>query len=589
MVSAAVLLYASLFFYPSWQKENVHSTFAWDVSGYYWYLPSVFVYHDLKGQHFGESVIRQYGFTPTFSQAFKTQSGGYVLNYSSGMALMYSPFFAMAHVLAKPLGYPADGFSKPYQAAISFGSLAVCLLGLWYFRKLLRFYFSDTVTAITIFLLAIGTNYLNYAAIDGALTHNWLFTLYVFLLLATRAFYQTFKTKYAVAIGGLCGLLILARPSEIVSVLIPLLWGMETISLSAIKARFRFYAHYLRQLLIAIVCLIAVGSIQLFYWKHVSGHWLVYSYGEQGFSWLRPHFYNYTVSYRSGWLVYTPLIVLSFIGIIPFLKYGKNKVAILAFFALNYYIVSAWDIWWYGGTGGRAMIQSYPIILFPFAHLIGYLLRHKAWLMVAMPFIVLATYMNIWFTVQAHGGEGLYDSETMTKAYYWRVAGRWHVPRETAKLKDIDELFEGMPKSLKPAYTNTLETDTSLSISTDALEGSRSIVMNPAHDVSNKYTFPLPADGADWLRAQATFHIKGKEWTAWRMTQFIVGFFSEGRIVKEKMIRVHRFLDDGYTRDIYLDVKLPNVKVDSCQIYFWNVGSEREIQIDNIKAWTFKE
>ena len=43
-----------------------------------------------------------------------------------------------------------------------------------------------------------------------------------------------------------------------------------------------------------------VGFIQLAYWKYASGEWLVYSYEDQGFSWLKPHLYEgiFQLSFR---------------------------------------------------------------------------------------------------------------------------------------------------------------------------------------------------------------------------------------------------------------------------------------------------
>jgi hypothetical protein len=578
LLSAAVVLYAGLAFCPRFKRGGSESTFGWDAGGYYWYLPSAFIYHDLKGQHFADSIIAKYQFTPALDYGFRNENGGYVLTYSSGMALLYAPFFTAAHLLAKPLGFPADGFSKPYQVAISLGSLLVCLLGLWYYRKLLRFYFSDGVTAIMILLLAVGTNYLNYAAIDGALTHHWFFTLYVFLLLATRAFYQRFEKRYAIAIGLLCGLATLIRPSEIISALIPLLWGMERLSLAAIRERLRLFHAQFGKLIIAALCMAAIGSIQLIYWKYVSGHWLVYSYAEKGFSWMHPHWRDYMLSYRSGWITYTPLMALCFVGIIPFLKYGRNKVAVLVFFAINLYIVSAWDIWWYGGTGGRAMIQSYPVILFPLASLVAWLLRHRAWLYVATPCMLLAAYVNIWFTVQAHGGEQLYDSEGMNKAYYWRVVGRWHVPPETERLKDASEIFSGRATDFRLVYRNDVSAE------------EQPIVLDEAHPYSPDYSFTLPDNNeADWLRVQARFRIAQKEWTAWKMTQFIVSVKGDGKVQNQQMLRVQRYLSDGETKEIFLDIRLPANGADSANILFWNPGSDKPVWIDHIRAWSFRE
>ena len=109
-----LMCYASFFFYPRWQQPETQAAIAWDVSGYYWYLPSVFIYKDLKHQSFKDSILNKYRPTNTdFQQGMKLPNGNYVMKYSSGMAVMYLPFFTAAHLVAGALGYPRDGFSLP--------------------------------------------------------------------------------------------------------------------------------------------------------------------------------------------------------------------------------------------------------------------------------------------------------------------------------------------------------------------------------------------------------------------------------------------------------------------------------------------
>src|SRR5580704_9191877 len=61
----ALMCYASFFFYPRWRQAKTDAAISWDVSGYYWYLPSVFIYHDLKGQAFKDSILAKYQPTNT--------------------------------------------------------------------------------------------------------------------------------------------------------------------------------------------------------------------------------------------------------------------------------------------------------------------------------------------------------------------------------------------------------------------------------------------------------------------------------------------------------------------------------------------
>ena len=187
LLAVLLMCYTSFFFYPRFKQHGSEATIAWDVSGYYWYLPSIFIYHDLKHQSFKDSILNKYGPTGTdFQQAMKLDNGNYVMKYSSGMAVMFLPFFTVAHMVAGPLGYARDGFSLPYQLGIQVGGFLLSILGLWYLRKLLLNFYPDKTVAVTLILLVFGTNYLNYSAVDCGMSHCWLFTIYVFILLNTH-------------------------------------------------------------------------------------------------------------------------------------------------------------------------------------------------------------------------------------------------------------------------------------------------------------------------------------------------------------------------------------------------------------------
>ena len=578
-----LMCYTSFFFYPRWKQHGAEAAIAWDVSGYYWYLPSIFIYHDLEHQSFKDSILKKYAPTgDDFQQGMKLDNGNYVMKYSSGMAVMFLPFFTVANMVAAPLGYPKDGFSAPYQLGIQLGGFLISVLGLWYLRKLLLIFYDDKAVAITLLLLVFGTNYLNYSSVDCGMSHCWLFTIYVFLLLNTHCFYQSFKLKYAIRIGLLVGLATLTRPTDIISCLIPLLWGMDSISLAAIKERIVLITKQFKGLLLPAVCAAIVISTQLVYWKHVSGHWLVYSYGDQSFSWKHPHVFLYSFNYRTGWLTYAPMLMLAVLGLIPFLLKGKNRVAIIVFCLLNYYIVSAWDIWWYGG---RAMVQNYPLLMFPMASIVSLALDKKALLWLLAPFALLSVYFNSWITWQSHRG-GLYDADCMTESYFWRVAGRWSVPENTIVLRDKTELYESQPGDLRLLYQNDLRSDTTL-------PGTKNLVLNKEIQRSPVYSFPFTNDNSKWLRVQAGFHCDHKECNVWKMTQFVVRLVNKSKpgegIIKENMVRVYRLLDDGVTRNISLDVKLPTEHYDSVRVLFWNGDSDKELIISDLKAWSFSK
>ncbi len=453
LAGAVIILYAATLFYPKWENQAGESSFGYDAFTYYGYLPAAFIYKDLKKQRFVDSIMDKYRFIPNHKPFVHEKSGNPVFTYSSGLALVYLPAFALAHVLAEPLGFPADGFSLPYQVIIQFWSILGVLVGLWYYRKLLRRYFSDSTAAWLLILLVFGTNFLNYTGIDVTLTHSWLFSFFVGLMLASDQYYRNPSYGYAAAMGIISGLCILIRPSEILVAVIPLFWGMGQVSLAAFRQRFQFLRRHISHLLLAFVLVLLIGSIQVAYWLYVTGEPLVYSYDDKGFSWLSPHFYLYTFSYRSGWLVYTPLMFFVFWAMLIHAKRGENRVALLGFFLLNYYVVSAWDIWWYGGMGGRAMVQSYAMAFMIIGSWWEWLKSTSAWIKgISYVLMALFAYVNIWFTYNAHAGQGLYDPSGMTSAYYWAVVGRSHVPEYTAIFKDTEEYFTGKPKDLRKLH-----------------------------------------------------------------------------------------------------------------------------------------
>src|SRR5690606_29850309 len=135
----------------------------------------------------------------------------------------------------------------------------------------------------------------------------------------------------------------------------------------------------------------AIVSIQFFYWKYATGNWLIYTYGEQGFLWLNPLFEQYTFNYETGWFTYTPLMILAILGLVPFVRNGQNRLAIITMILINYYIVCSWGAW---DMGGRGMVQGYALLVFPLAAFIQFLGQKRVLKWIALPIILLLTYFN---------------------------------------------------------------------------------------------------------------------------------------------------------------------------------------------------
>ncbi len=573
----AGMLACHFFYYPKWEKQGTEATLSWDVSGYYMYLPALFIYGDLKACGFQDDILARYGPTPDFQQAFvHPRSGNYVMKYSMGQALQFAPFFFIAHAWASSSdSYPPDGFSLPYQFMISMGSLLVAILGLLFLRKALLTYFRDGIVSLTLLGIFLGSNYLNYSAIDGAMTHNHLFTIYSLLILLTIRYYRNPSLVKSMGIGLLCGLATITRPTEILSLLIPFLWGVNLAKRASRQERLDFLKAHLPHLALASLLFLAVGSLQLVYWKYVSGSWLVYSYGDQGFSWLSPHIWKGLFSYRSGWLMYSPFMVFSLLGFYYLFRRNASLAWLPFCFSLLFiYVTFSWDIWWYGGSlGQRAMVQAYPILAFPLAAFFENFRASDKRLKMALAAIMgVFVYLNLWFTHQAHLGSMLYAGQ-MTGAYYWKTIGRLQSHPEDVKLLDNKEIFTSTPGNRRTLYVH----DTTF-------------LLDAERQFSPEIEVPVAGNpDFDWIRVSAVASIGTKEWNNWSMTQFIVELKNGGEVVKSSMIRIQRLLHDHQTREIHLDVSVPQVAFDTISVYFWNANGTRAIELRDISVEVFDE
>ena len=572
---------------PRQRAVATAAVIAWDVSGYYLYLPAIFIHHDLKELRLGQQRVRDYYPTPDFQQAFRhPASGNFVLKYSAGMAVQYLPFFLVAHALAAPLGYPPDGFSWPYQLAILLGSLLMAVLGLALLRRALLPRFGEWPTALTLLALVLGSNYLNYTAMNGAMAHNWLFTWYAALLLLTPAFYRQPTAGRATAIGAIIGLMALSRPTDILAALIPLLWGLSPDG-PVLRARLAFWRAHGGLLLAAGLAGAAVLSLQPLYWHYVSGDWVVYSYQGQGFSWLRPHLWNGIFSFRSGWLLYSPLLAVAVAGFAALRRQQPEAFWPLLVFAVAFtYVTFAWDEWTYGGSlGQRAMVQAYAVLAWPWAAAHRWLLARRPWLLAYAGLALLGGYYNLWLTYQAHRG-GLLAVGQMTRAYWWRVVGRYHVPPDVHLLLDTNYDFTGEPRNVRQLWQQDFEAGPACG--QPALQGQCSLLLDSAHPRSPEYVIPAQPGQFKWVRGSALASTAQPEWVEGHMTQFVVRFCQGPRVVRERTVQFQRVLQPNWPQELHFYVKAPREEFDHVTVVFLHYG-QAAMRFDNARLEGFDD
>jgi ABC-type multidrug transport system fused ATPase/permease subunit len=181
----------------------------------------------------------------------------------------------------------------------------------------------------------------------------------------------------------------------------------------------------------AIAILILMALPQLIYWKIQTGSYVYYSYGKQRFFFNHPHIWKGLFSYRKGWLLYSPVMILSVFGFIWLKRYNKQLlVPVLAFCLINIYIVFSWWCWWYGGSfGQRALIESYAFLSLPMAACITQLGKNRLILSAILLFALGTVYLNIRQTKQY--AEGILHWDSMSKELYWATFNKMqHLPED---------------------------------------------------------------------------------------------------------------------------------------------------------------
>jgi len=427
-----IFLFALVCVIIVFNEDKPHKNqFASDTGGYYLYLPAIFIYHDIGKLSFYDKIDSQYNHPfDKNCTLYKNNTNDHLLNkYPAGVAVFEFPFFITAHLYCLITGqYQPDGYSLPYQLGGLFSNIFWVIVGLLFLRQVLNRYFNDNIVVLTILCIAFGTNLYAYSSFNIGMSHPYSFFLFSLLAYITNLIYSVPKHQSFNRLAGLLGLVLgmifIVRPINIIVVLIPLLWLLQ--NPFNLKERFWFLTHHYKEVFLVLTGFFLVAFIQFYYWKYITGNWLVYSYTGERFDFLHPHILNGLFSFRKGWFLYTPL---SFIGCLGFYFLWKKNARLMfpiaLFLTIMIYAVFSWQQWWYGGSFGcRPLIESFVFLSFPLAAIIEHFYNSATKLKKTAFFSLLfcLVFLNIFQTYQY--SMGLIHWDRMTKEYYFRVFGK---------------------------------------------------------------------------------------------------------------------------------------------------------------------
>ena len=248
--------------------------YASDEIQYFAWLRSVAFDHDAnfenEYQHFYDAGVSQ---SPGFHETFleRTTESGRRINYTTpGSALLWSPFYGVAHLVALVGGAPADGFSHPYIAAVTYGSALYGFLAVLFSALAARRVVGNGIGASV--CVAIGSPLLFYTYLApgfGHATSAFAVSLFFWTWIRVR---ERWSLGGAIVLGLAGGLMALVREQDVLLALAPALDFL----VDGFRPKVRHPAPAVRwPVLVGAAGAIGFGlvySVQLLAYTAVNGH-----------------------------------------------------------------------------------------------------------------------------------------------------------------------------------------------------------------------------------------------------------------------------------------------------------------------------
>ena len=447
-ILVCVALALTWFFHKDATRFSDRSEIWSDRAGYYIYLPATFFYHfDTRKMPADLDIITGGGFSiDTLKNKLETK-------YTYGVSLMISPFFVAANLVSRIAGLDDEnGFSMLYTRMLNIAAVFYLLLGLWFLKKFLDFYFKPVIVFFVVALIFLGTNLFYYALLDGIMSHVYSFFLFAVFLFALKKFRQKGAYIYYVLLCAGFVLAVLIRPTNILLGTIFFFWDADGPA---------EWLRRLKQFLKPSYFLLFLGFLfiaflpQLIYWNYLSGHWLHFSYSGEGFTnWNNPRIAAVLFSPVNGLFPYTPLVFLFIAGIIMMLFQKKhNGWLIAALFVAVTFICASWKMWYFGCSyGQRSFIEYYTILAVPFGWFVTHLFKMRSFFVTTLLFflIFLFSYVNLRFTFSLYRFERCYYGSTWDWDHYLRTIERSGIISPIHQVQSYENDFENM--ALSPVF-----------------------------------------------------------------------------------------------------------------------------------------
>ena len=326
---------------------------------------------------------------------------------SIGTAILWLPFFLIAHGASWLLGLPTDGYTVLYQTAVCLGSMLFGFAGILATYRLCREHASPGAALCAVVLIWFAGNVVYYMVAEPSMSHMASLGAVGTFLAWWRCGKARGAASYWAGLGVLGGLAALVRPQNGLYLCLPAIEWLERGIADFRARRWRPALLHARNGLLMGAAAVCMISIQLKAWQIVYGSFrdAGYLYGSgQSFHWLCPRILQVLFSLQHGLFTWHPIYLAGAVGL--WWLVGKDRaygMLLVLAFALQVYVVASWRVWWQADAfGGRMLISTAPILAVGLAQFTGRTGRSgRTWVTVAGAGILL---WNLAFFIQYRFG-----------------------------------------------------------------------------------------------------------------------------------------------------------------------------------------
>jgi hypothetical protein len=350
-----------------------------DGVAYYAYLPAVVVYGSLDMHMVFSHVIAAN--VPVYSGTVSTVlPNGMTADFKPvGSAVLALPFYLVMRLLMLGGGLvtgkagPDPTVGLPYQLSFTMASLFYLVVALALIYMFIRRRWGSSPAMYAIAAVLFATPLAAYSFFDPSYSHTFsVFTITAFALLV----YQTSERRSLLVwalLGVMAALIVLVHYQEGLFILLMPAEGIWLIS------RRRWV---LRELLGYLVSSATFGICllpQMVVNRVIFDRWLPTGAPDISFNFGHPHLIDMLFSTHHGWIAWSPIVVIAFLGLpLAVRMLGWLVVALIAIGLLDVYLNASLSDW-YGGSafGARRLTDQTLLLAIGFAALFDWLAKRR--------------------------------------------------------------------------------------------------------------------------------------------------------------------------------------------------------------------